>query len=150
MTCEWELRRNCSLAPREATLACALLCAGAFGVALVFALHGLWIVLAFALLEIAGVIAALVHYARHATDRERIALAEGCLLVERIEAGQHALVRLDPTWTRIALPDTPQRKLIELESRGVKVAIGSFVSETRRQQVAVELRHALRTSSLLA
>ncbi len=147
---EWTMKRNCSLAPRQLGLAYALLCCGAFGVALLFALAGIWFVLTFAALEMAAVALALLHYARHALDGEHVALSDGCLLVERIEAGRIEQVRLDPRWTRIAVPDARRRALIELESRGVKVRIGSFVNEAVRRQVAHELRRELRTASLLA
>ena len=147
---EWVLQRNCSLSPRQLGFAYALLCCGAFGIALLFALAGIWIVFAFALLEMAAVALALLHYARHALDGEHIALSDGCLLVERVQAGRTWQVRLDPRWTRIALPEPRRRSLIELESRGVKVQVGSFVNEAVRRQVAQELRRELRTSSFLA
>jgi uncharacterized membrane protein len=146
---EWLLKRNCSLSPRQVGWAYGLLCLGAIGIALLFALLGIWFVFAFAVLEMAGLALALLHYARHATDREHVALSDGCLLVERIEAGERRQVRLDPYWTRIAVPDR-QRSLIRLESRGVRVEIGGFVSEEVRQQVAQELRRELRSRSFLA
>jgi uncharacterized membrane protein len=146
---EWVLKRNCSLSPRQLALAYGLLCLGAFAIALVFALQGIWAVLAFALLEMAGIACALLHYARHALDREHIALSDGCLLVERVQAGHCERVRLDPNWTRIVLPDSRRRTLIQLESRGVRVEVGAFVSEAIRQQVAQELRRELRHTSFL-
>ncbi len=114
-----------------------------------FALLGVWVVTVFALLDIGVIALALLHYIRHATDGEHIALSEGCLLVERIEAGQLRSVRLDPCWTRIELPDRPHR-LIKLASRGVQVEVGGFVSEEKRQEVGAELRRELRASSYLA
>lgn len=146
---EWLLKRNCSLSPRQVAVAYGLLCLFAFAIAAVFAVHGVWFVFAFTLLEMAAVGAALLHYARHATDHEHIALSEGCLLVERVQAGQLSQVRLDPCWTKIALPGR-KRTLIQLESRGVKVEVGGFVSEEIRQEVAQELRRELRGSSYLA
>ena len=146
---EWLLKRNCSLSPRQVALAYGLLCLFAFAIAAAFAVHGIWFVFAFALLEMAAVGLALLHYARHATDHEHIVLSEGCLLVERVLAGELSQVRLDPCWTRIALPGR-QRTLIQLESRGVKVEVGGFVSEEIRQEVAQELRRELRASSYLA
>jgi uncharacterized membrane protein len=147
---EWVLKRNCSLSPRQLAAAYALLCAGALGIALVFVLQGIWFVFAFAVLELAGVALALLHYARHALDHEHIALTDHCLLVERVNAGQREAIRLDPSWTRIRLPDNRRRALIQIESRGVRVEVGSFVSEAIRQQVALELRRELRASSYLA
>jgi uncharacterized membrane protein len=145
---EWLLKRNCSLSPRQAALAYGSLCGGAVIVSLVFALHGIWLVFAFAALETAGVALALLQYARHATDHEHIALSDGSLLVERVQAGTVQQIRLDACWTKIAVPTRP-RSLIQLESRGVKVEIGCFVSEEMRQQVAQELRRELRSSSFL-
>jgi uncharacterized membrane protein len=146
---EWNLQRNCSLTPRQLAKAYLLLCVGSFSIALAFALQGIWIVFAFALVEMAVVAAALLHYARHARDREHIALSERCLLIERIEGEHTERVRLDPHWTRIALPDR-KRALIELESRGTRVEIGGFVTEATRQRVARELRRELRGDSWLA
>ena len=77
MTTTWILKRNCSLTPRQSAAAYALLCTGSFGVALFFLLQGYWIVLAFSLVEMAAVGWALLHYARHALDVERIALTDG-------------------------------------------------------------------------
>jgi uncharacterized membrane protein len=146
---EWHLKRNCSMSPRQSALAYGSLCAGVLGVSLVFALYGLWFMLVFAVLETAGVGFALLHYARHATDHEYIALGDGCLLVERVQAGQVQRIHLDPCWTRIAVP-TRRRQLIHLESRGVRIEIGAFVSEKLRQQVATELKQELRGNSYLA
>jgi uncharacterized membrane protein len=146
---EWLLKRNCSLTPRQLAKAYLLLCAGSFSIALAFTLQGIWIVLAFALVEMTVVGAALLHYARHALDREHIALTERCLLVERTEGAHTEQVRLDPTWTRIALPDD-RRALIALESRGTRVEVGAFVTEATRRQVARELRRELRDASWLA
>lgn len=149
MTREWLLKRNCSLTPRQLATAYLLLCGGSFSIALVFVLQGIWIVFAFALVEMGAVGAALLHYARHALDREHIALSERCLLVERVLGERTEQVRLDPHWTRIALPDR-HRALIELESRGTKVEVGAFVDDATRQKVASELRRELRGASFLA
>jgi uncharacterized membrane protein len=143
-TCTWILKRNCSLTPRQSAAAYALLCTASFGIALVFLLQGIWIVLAFSLVEMAAVGWALLHYARHALDVERVALTERCLVVERIDAGHHSQFRLDPLRTRVKPPAPRARKLILLESPGACVEIGSYVSEPIRQQVAQELARAMR------
>lgn len=146
--CEWHLPRNCSLSPRDTARVYGALCGIMLVIGAAFAVRGIWIVLLFVLLNIAGVALALLHYARHATDCEHICLSDGCLLVERTECGQRQEIRLDPYWTRIALPSR-RRELIVLEARGVRVEVGGFVSEPVREQVAQELRRALRTASVL-
>ncbi|WP_051971464.1 DUF2244 domain-containing protein [Massilia sp. 9096] len=150
MTREWTLQRNCSLAPRQVALAYAMLCAFSLTVGLaLLVLHGIWVVLAFSLLELALVGLALIVYARHALDREHILLADTCLLVECVQADRCRQARLDPLWTRVLAPDERRRPLIRLESRGDQVEIGRFVSEARRCQVERELRQALRGRSAM-
>ena len=149
MTREWTLQRNCSLSPRQVARAYAVLCLGSLAVAAGFLANGIWLVLAFSLLELALVGLALLVYARHATDHERIALSESGLLVTCVQANRRELVRLDPLWTRVVVPDERRRALVRLESRGVKVEIGRFVDDARRRQVARELRLALRSVSAM-
>ncbi|MET0980882.1 MAG: DUF2244 domain-containing protein [Telluria sp.] len=141
----WVLKRNCSLTPRQSGAVFVLLCAASFAIALVFLLQGIWIVLAFALVEMLAVGLALLHYARHALDVERIALFEHCLIVERIDAGRREEIRLDPLRLQVHAPVPRARKLIRLESRDVSVEVGSYVSEPIRVQVAQEIHRALRS-----
>lgn len=148
MARRWTLKRNCSLTPRQSLAVYALLCAASFGIAFVFLLQGVWMVFAFALLEMTAVGLALLHYARHALDVETIALTERCLLIERVDAGRREEIRLDPAWLRVLPPEPRQRKLIHLESHGAQVAIGAYVSEAVRLQVARELKQALRSRVL--
>jgi len=141
----WILKRNCSLTPRQSAAAYLLLCTGSFGIALFFLLQGFWIVLAFAVLEMAAVGWALLHYARHALDVERIALTDRSLVVERVDAGRRSQFRLDPGRTRVDPPLPRKRKLILLEAPGTCIEVGSYVSEPVRQQVAQELARAMRS-----
>lgn len=149
MTRRWTLKRNCSLTPRQSLAFYALLCCASFGIALVFLLHGIWMVLAFALVEMTAVGLALLHYARHALDVETVALSEGALVIERIDAGRREEIRLDPTWLRVLPPEPRTRKLIHLETHGTQVTIGAYVSEAVRLQVAQELKQALRGGPVL-
>ncbi|GAB3538026.1 hypothetical protein GCM10027343_02700 [Noviherbaspirillum agri] len=126
-------------------MAYAVLFILSFAVAAAFMALGAWHVFAFTILEMVAVALAFLHYARHATDHERIALMDDCLLVEQVLAGETRQVRLDPYWTRIALP-RHARELIALEARGVKVEVGGFVTEARRRQFAQELRQELHSS----
>lgn len=148
MTREWMLKRTCSLSPGQVGQAYGMLCAFVLAIGLAFAVRGIWFVIAFAVVEILVLACALLHYARHATDHEHIALTDGCLLIERTEAGALQQIRLDPYWTRIAIPSR-KRSLITLESRGIKVEVGAFVCLKEREKVAQELRRALRGSSAM-
>ena len=143
-THEWLLKRNCSLSPRQLAFAYAILFLLSLAVAGIFVLLGAWIVLAFAILEMAGAALAFLHYARHATDHEYIALVDGCLLIERVQAGRIRQFRVDPHSTRIAAPKRSQ-DLIDLEARGVKIQVGRFVTAAKRRQFAQELREELQS-----
>ncbi|MFK3737800.1 DUF2244 domain-containing protein [Massilia sp. TN1-12] len=150
MQYEWILQRNCSLTPRQVALAYAAVCTVSLAVAIAFLVHGVWLVLAFSLTELAAVGLALLLYARHATDHERIALSDGGLVVECVQAERRRVTRLDPLRTRVLLPDRPGRALVHLEARGVQVEIGRYATDARKRQVAQELRIALRTVSTTA
>ena len=139
----WLLKRNCSLSPRQTVMALGGLGAVPLAIGCIFAAMGLWPVLAFAWLHVLALGWALRCYARHAGDRERIALTPGGLLVEKVEGGQVCVVRLEPCWTRVALP-AGRFDLIRLEARGVCIDVGSFVDEAQRTEVAQELRQQLR------
>lgn len=139
---EWILKRNCSLAPRQLALAFVVLCTVSLLVATAFALRGAWYVLGFAVLESLAVGLAFLLYARHATDRERIALGEDCLLVELVNMEQVTQFRLDPRSTRVEPPASDQ-PLIRLEANGSKVEVGRFLTEWKRRELARELRRAL-------
>jgi uncharacterized membrane protein len=122
MLYECTLQRNCSMTPRQVARAYGVLCALSLAVALAFLLHGVWIVLAFSLLELSCVGLALLLYGRHALDRERISLSSECLLVECVQAEVRSQARLDPLWTRVltgpdAAPGAQRRALITRSNR---------------------------------
>ncbi|HVL76929.1 MAG TPA: DUF2244 domain-containing protein [Noviherbaspirillum sp.] len=139
---EWVLKRNCSLTPRQLGIALLVLCALSLLVATVFALHGFWLVLCFSVLELSAVTLAFLLYARHAADRERIALDESCLLVELVESERVTQYKLDPRYTQVE-PPRAGKPLVGLRARGTRVEVGRFATETRRRELARELRSAL-------
>lgn len=140
---EWLLERNCSLSPRQLGLAYGIQCFLSFMIAaLVLTLHGAWLVLAFAIIEMAAVAWAFLHYARHATDHEHISLTDSGLLVERVEAGRVLQTLLDPRRTRVVMPAST-RDLISLEARDIRIEVGRFVTGARRSQIARELGEEL-------
>ncbi len=100
---EWVLKRNCSISPRQLLAIYGSLCAVSLGIATIFWAHGATLVMPFAWAELIGVGFALLVYARHAVDSERIALVAGQLLVERRVAGRLEQVEFEPAWLRVDL-----------------------------------------------
>ncbi|MBC7416274.1 MAG: DUF2244 domain-containing protein [Herminiimonas sp.] len=139
---EWTLKRNCSISPRQLLLAYCALCGVSLAIASFFTWRGAWYVLAFAVMEMLAVGIAFLLFARHATDREVIALDGDWLRIELIEAERSRTFRLDPRATRIEIPAAHYR-LIAVEQHGTRVEIGRFLTAFKRQQFARELRSAL-------
>lgn len=139
---EWVLSRNCSITPRQLALVYAALCGTSFSVAAYFTLHGAWYILGFAILEMAAVGVAFFLYARHAADREHIALIDDYLLVELIQKERVRQFRFDPRWTRVESP-VSRNELIGLEANGMRVEVGRFLTEYKRREFARELKRAL-------
>ena len=96
-----------------------------------------------ALAGLAAVGAALLVYARHATDGERIRLQGPNLVVELENAGRLERAEFHRDWVRVE-PRTDQRSLIEVSGRGRSVQVGRFVRPELRPALAQEIRRALR------
>lgn len=140
---EWDLKRNCAIAPRQLALFYAGMCITSLLVASVCTLRGAWFVLLFAILEMLAVGVAFLAYARHATDREHIAMQDHCLLVELIQAEHIRQYRLALRSIRIVVKSS-RRELICLEADGVRVEVGRFLTEWKRREFVRELQLELK------
>ena len=118
------------------------LCVASLLVATYFVMHGAWVVMVFAMLEMCAVAAAFIYFGRHAMDRECISLSEAELRVDLVQAEQSLSFRLDPRRTRVAIPE-PRQRLIRLEANGERVEVGRYLTERRRQEFAQELNREL-------
>jgi len=142
-TVQWLLRRNCSITPRQMMSFYAALCVLSLGIAAMFWVQGATLVMPFASLEVLAVGAALLLYARHASDREDIRLRAGRLTVEHTSGGTTHRVEFAPAWVRVE-PEHGDGSLVELSGQGQCIAVGRFVRPELRRQLADELRWALR------
>lgn len=140
---EWLLKRNCSITPRQLFGVYLSLCALSLTIASGFALVGASPVLAFAGIELLLVGTALLVYARHATDHERITLAGAALCVEHQNGSQRARKEFRAAWVRVE-PLSSDRSLIEVAGDGHTARIGRYLRPELRQPLAQELRAALR------
>jgi uncharacterized membrane protein len=138
----WELKRNCSVTPRQLAGIYAALCCASLMVALICVWQGAWFVLVFAVLELSAVGAAFLLYARHATDAEYIALAPDSLVVEVVEGTIVKKFSFDPRRTRVDVADG-RSGLVVLEGCGAKVEVGRFLTPWKRRELAQQLKRAL-------
>ena len=140
---QWLLKRNCSTTPRQMMGFYASLCLLSLAIGGFFWTQGATLVMPFASIEILAVGAALLVYARHATDSERIRLRPGRLTVEHVSGRRIERAEFAPAWVRVE-PRHGERSLIELSGQGQRIAVGRFVRPELRRQLADELRWALR------
>lgn len=140
---EWVLKRNCSMSPSQLFAVYASLCLISLGIATYFWVAGATLVMPFAWAELVLVGAALLFYARHAADRERIALQPGRLTVEHLNGGRVERAEFVPDWVRVE-PQGDDRSLIELSGQGQVIAVGRYVRPELRWALAQEFRTALR------
>ena len=144
----WLLRRNCALSPRQVLQFYLTLLAISFLIATGFAVFGAWMVLPFAGLEMAAVGIALLIYARHSTDHERVVLDTRGLVVEAVTAGRRSITSMNPHWVRVAVERGATAAktagdAVFLMERGRRVAIGRYISGDQRKIFASELKRAL-------
>jgi uncharacterized membrane protein len=140
---QWVMRRNCSIAPRGVLLAYLSLCALSLAIAGGFWLLGARTVMAFAGLELLVLGAALLAYARHATDCETITLAGRELAIEHRCGVDVQRARFRAEWVRVE-PARADGSLVELSARGQSACVGRYLRPEWRSQLANELRQALR------
>jgi uncharacterized membrane protein len=141
---EWLLKRNCSITPRQLFAVYLSLCVVSLLIALAFTWHGAAPVLAFAAVELVLVGSALLIYARHAADHERITLAGSALSVEHQFGAHTERVELRAPWVRVE-PLSSDRSLIEVASDGRRARVGRYLRPELRPWLARELRAALRS-----
>ena len=139
----WFLKRNCSVTPGQLGWLYASLCVVSLGIAGIFWMQGARMILPFAWVELAGVGAAFLAYARHAGDGEKISLQGRQLVVELENAGQLRRSEFNRDWVRVE-PVAGDRSLIELSGQGRRVNVGRYVRPELRPALAQEIRRALR------
>jgi uncharacterized membrane protein len=140
---QWQMQRNCSLAPRQMVAAYLLVCGLSSAIAAFFWMRGATFVLPFTAIELVALGAALLVYARHARDRESIRLQDGRLIVEHSCGARTLRVDFQPAWVRVE-PELGDRSLVELSGQGRRVAVGRYLRPELRRQLANEIRWALR------
>jgi len=139
---QWVLRRNCALSPRQLALCFAVIGMLSLAIATVFAFQGAWLVVPFAGIEMLALCIAFVVHARHAGDYERIVLSAGRVRVERLHGGSLATDECQAPWVRVEYRGA-RRELIRLVAAGRELAVGRFVPDGERIQLAHELRASI-------
>jgi uncharacterized membrane protein len=143
---EWRLCRNCALTPRQLFVSFGCTCAVNLLIGAVFWSLGYPLVALFVAIEMGALAAALLCYARHASDGERITLQDGRLTIERQSGGRIDRFDLPAHWARVMA--TPDCRSFVVSAGGRTLPLGQQAPISRRRAVAEELRTALRQPTL--
>ena len=140
---QWLFKKNCSFTPKQVGIFYLAQSTLSLIVASFFLYQGVWLILPFTLLELAVLAIALLIYARHATDYERIDIRQGELLVETSNAGKVMQFVFNPSWVRVDSVLNSQ-KLISINYQGQVLEVGRFIHVSLRKNFLIEFAQALR------
>jgi len=142
----FELKPNCSLDSRTATLFFVSILAVSMTVAGGFAAMGYWPVLPMAGLELSGLGAALWLSMRRGRDRDLIDVGPDEVLVSRLRGRERRDQRFLRAWTRVRYAGgrragAPGR--LEIGAHGRWCAVGEFLTDAERQGLGDRLKRVL-------
>jgi uncharacterized membrane protein len=106
-------------------------------------------VVPFTVIELSVLGIALLIYARHARDYEKITLQDSELIVELSVGYKNTVTQWNALWIRVNEPESlydRKKNLVVLESGDQAISIGQFILAEKRHDLAKEIRQALRLS----
>ncbi len=141
------IRPNRSLSKRQLQIAFAVIAVVCLGIASLFAAFGLWPVLPFAGAEVIAVGVGFYLSALGGRETEVVSVVSDTVAVEKEGRRVRRRWELSRAWLQIQLLPPrfrwyPTRLVIR--SHGKQVELGGFLNEDERQQLAGELRCAVR------
>jgi uncharacterized membrane protein len=134
------LKRNCSISPAGLACVFAALAVAVLAIGAGFALLGAWLILPFAGLEVLLLAGAFVLQGRHATDYERIELADGRLHIALSEGSRVSRYEFDARSVRIAMAEGA----LLLRDPRQSLEIGRHLDAASRSRFSAELQKRLR------
>jgi uncharacterized membrane protein len=137
-------RRNNSLSSTAGYLVFGSLVLVSFAISFAFALHGAWLILPFAGAEMAALYCAFHVIARHAGDRETIAIVGETVTIERWVTGRVSRYELNRHWAQVVCERRGWGEVLALRSHGRSIEFGRHLTDEERREVARTLRHRLR------
>lgn len=136
---------NVSLSYEHRLLCFAAIAATSLLVALLFAYHGIWMILPFAGLEIVALGWAFHHLNCHARDFERITFDANSITIETHDHKNVYRTELQRYWVRVILRESPitRRVRLYLRSHGREIEVGRFMNDEERASLARQMRASL-------
>ena len=137
---------NCSMSWRANKIVVASLAVISFGIAGIFALQGLWVILPFVGFEIAFLTLVLYWCCLRTSRCEVISIDADTIQIEVGRKRAQQLHTFQRAWTRVLCkPPTRagERGCLVMRSKGVELEIGSCLSERERQDLAASIQQTL-------
>ncbi len=142
---EWLLRRNCMLTPLQLGWLMATAGLLSLGVAIVWAVLGVWWILPFAMIEAVGLGIAFVVYGRHAADMDRVVVGKTKVLIEVVDGAKREQAECLANQVRV-IYSKRKKSLIQLRMGAKNWPVGRFVPDSQRESLAKEFAKALGVS----
>jgi len=137
------VKRNCSISPWALVWLLGVTACLSFAIGIAFAVLGAWPILPFVGLEVAALAGAFYVNGRHATDYERITLADGSVAIEIRDGDRIEEHRFAACWVRLVWRDAKQDARLLLRVQGKELEIGRHLDVPGRELLAMELRGQL-------
>lgn len=139
--CTMMVRPNCSLSPAARHFSLCFIASVSFGIALVFAWLGAWLILPFAGMEVGLLVWAFRQLGCHANDYEKITIQDDRLLVEVKDAENLSRHEFNRRWAQVVLKcDSSGSRQVALRSHGREVEVGRCLTPAAREALVKELR----------
>ena len=146
-TCRiWHMKRNCSFTPKQVGLFYSSMFCFSSLIAGYFWWQGAWMILPFTFAELFVLGVALLIYARHASDYEKIKLSGTELTVELFLGNRRTVKHWNAPWVRVKDPELnldAKKQLVVLEMGQEAIQIGQFIVADQRLGLAKEIRSAI-------
>ncbi|TAK77354.1 MAG: DUF2244 domain-containing protein [Aquabacterium sp.] len=145
---EWLLKRNCSVSPGQVLAFFVSIGVVSLVIAAAFWLHGVTFILPFTCLELLAVAVALLVFARHAGDHERVCLDDGRLIIERHDGNAVERWEWSAEWVQVDCRIAAGGPgLIEFSGQGRRAEVGRHVRAELRRPLAREFSRVLHAAA---
>lgn len=142
------VRRNQSLSWRGNKLFIYFMAAVSLGIAGMFALHGLWLILPFAGLEILALALGLYMCSLRCRDQEVVTVSDDVVTVEKGRKNPSEAWQFERAWLKLELIKSPRQghpsKLL-IRSKGKETEIGRCLTNDERKSLSDSLAKTLHT-----
>lgn len=143
----WHMKRNCSFTPKQVGLFYLSMVCFSSLIASYFWWQGAWMILPFTLTELLVLGIALLIYARHASDYEKIKLNGTEFTIELFLGNRRTVKHWNAPWVRVKDPEPnldAKKQLVVLEMGQETIQIGQFIFADQRAGLAKEIRSAIK------